>query len=220
MIRFFIVAALLLFSAFSFAEIETEDEVTSPNEANLEITGTFSVMNPNQLVLSAREYQVSYSKNFFGISAFQLGLSVPTAPWGRFQIFPFARAGYARNQGTYSLTAPDGTSSTADVTLHWLPLSAGLRTEYSIPNFDLIRPYLLISGGAEWLSQQGTSLDLNETFWIPYYNVGLGLSFADTWKTNELGFGGFSFSINFQNGLRSDQETQLLSYDLTIHFLL
>lgn len=136
------------------------------------------------------------------------------------QFYPFAKAGYARNQGNYTLTSQTGEISKADVTLHWVPLTAGLRTEYNIPGFDLIRPFLVLSGGAEWLAQRGETPGLSESFWIPFYNLGLGLSFSDSPNLRESGFGGFSFSMNFQNGLRPDQEASALSYDLTVHFFL
>jgi hypothetical protein len=163
---------------------------------------------------------VSYTQNLLGISAFQLGFGIPTSRMGNFQILPFARVGYARNQGTYAMTSQDGINSEAPVTLNWLPVSGGLRTEYFIPSFDLIRPFLIVSGGAEWLNQQGDTPGLNENFWIPFYNVGMGLSFADSPRKAALGFGGFSFSVNLQNGLKEDQEARTLSYDLTAHFFL
>lgn len=187
----------------------------------LEITGTFSVLNPNRLILSSREYKVSYSKAFLGISAFQVGVGFPLqSALSNFEFYPFARAGYARNQGNYNLTSLNGENSQANVTLHWVPLTAGLRTEYNIPGFDLIRPFLVLAGGAEWLTQKGETPGLSENFWIPFYNVGLGLSFSDSPYNRESGFGGFSFSMNLQNGLRRDQEASSLSYDLTIHFLI
>jgi len=212
----------LLFVSIGLLKAETRPNLTEKTEAltNLEITGTFSVMNPNRLILSSREYKVSYSNSLLGISSFQLGIGLPTPSLGRFRVMPFSKVGYARNQGTYSLTAQDGTKSESQVTLHWLPLSAGLRTEYSVPGFDLIRPYLSVSGGAEWLNQQGTTPGVSESFWIPFYNVGLGLSFADAPLEESTGFGGFSFSMNLQNGLRENQEARILSYDLTVHFFL
>jgi len=188
---------------------------------NMELTGTFSVMNPNRLILSSREYKVSYSKNFFGISAFQLGLGIPSRTIGSFEISPFTRFGYAKNQGTYSLTSLEGTVTEAPVTLHWVPLSAGFRAEYNIPDFIFIRPFALLSVGAEWLTQQGEIPGVSENFWIPYYNMGLGLSFVDSaTHRGDSVFGGFSFSINLQKGLRDDQEARCLSYDLTVHFFL
>lgn len=193
-------------------------------EAPIEITGTFSVLNPNNLVLSSREYQVSYSKNFLGVSAFQLGISLPYQRAGAFHLFPFARVGYARNRGTYSVTDPEGKTQLSEVTLHWAPLSAGMRAEYSIPSFDLVRPFVLVATGAEWLTQRGDTPGVSETFWIPYYNLGLGFSFVDLPLGDnfeeELGFGGFSFSLNLQNSLRDDQEAQTISYDLSVHFFL
>lgn len=202
---------LSLFSSLGLSETQT---------ANFEITGTFSVMNPSRLVLSSRDYQVSYSNNLLGISAFQIGLGIPAGQVGRFFFIPFARLGYARNQGAYSLTPQSGETVQANVTLHWLPLTAGLRTEYNIPGFDLIRPFFMLAGGTEWLNQRGDTPGISESFWIPFYNLGLGLSFSDSPYQRNSGFGGFSFSMNFQNGLRRDQEASSLSYDLSIHFLL
>ncbi|NBX76936.1 MAG: hypothetical protein EBQ92_10315 [Proteobacteria bacterium] len=213
----YILLAFGLSSALSFSETSKE----TVNFPGLELTGTFSVLNPNRLILSSREYKVSYSKSFLGISAFQLGVGLPLrSGLAQIEFYPFAKAGYARNQGTYSLTAQNGETSQADVTLHWVPLTAGLRTEYNIPGFDLIRPFLILAGGAEWLNQRGETPGLSENFWIPFYNVGLGLSFSDSPYYRDSGFGGFSFSMNFQNGLRRDQETSSFSYDLTVHFFL
>jgi len=219
---------ILIFLAGSFSwaapakRRPNTSESISPSRPELfpmELTGTFSVINPSRLVLSSREYQVSYSKNLLGFSAFQMGLGVPLKQWGNFQFSTLTRLGYAKNQGTYSLTAMDGAKSQSEVSLHWVPLSGGIKTEYAIPSFDLIRPYLAISGGAEWLHQSGELQGIAENFWIPFYNVSLGLSFldkpeADTW------FGGFSFSMSFQNGLKPEQQVRTLSYDLTAHFFL
>ena len=205
---------------FIFISVSSAFSETFEKPLNLELTGTFSVMNPNRLILSSREYKVSYSKNFFGVSAFQLGFGVPTRALGSFEVSPFARFGYARNQGTYSLTAQDGSLTEAPVTLHWVPISAGVRTEYNIPGFVFIRPFFLLSAGAEWLTQRGDLAGVSENFWVPYYNLGLGLSFADSSLRRESVFGGFSFSMNLQNSLRDDQEAQCLSYDLTVHFFL
>jgi len=213
----YILIALSLSSALSFSETSKE-KVSFPG---LELTGTFSVLNPNRLVLSSREYKVSYSNTFLGISAFQVGVGIPLrSGLANVEFYPFAKAGYARNQGTYTLTAKNGDVTQADVTLHWVPLTGGLRTEYNIPGFDLIRPFLVLAGGAEWLTQKGETPGLSENFWIPFYNIGLGLSFSDSPYFRNSGFGGFSFSMNFQNGLRRDQETSSLSYDLTVHFFL
>lgn len=218
--RFFL--ALILFFSVHAVLAETNPNLTEEIKpaSKFEITGTFSIMNPSRLALSSREYKVSYSNTLLGISSFQVGIGFPTPSIGRFRIFPFSRLGYARNQGTYALTAQDGSKSEAPVTLHWLPISAGLRTEYSIPSFDLIRPYLSVAGGAEWLKQQGNTPGVSENFWIPFYNVGLGLSFAEVLGKEVMGFGGFSFSMNLQNGLKEDQEARTLSYDLTVHFFL
>lgn len=196
------------------------EEIENP----IELTGTFSILNPSNLVLSSREYQVSYSKNFLGVSAFQLGMSLPYQRAGAFHLFPFAKVGYARNSGTYSVTDPQGETRLSEVTLHWAPLSAGVRAEYNIPTFDLVRPFLTLSTGAEWLTQRGDAAGVSESFWIPFYNVGLGFSFVDLPAPGvfeeDLGFGGFSFSLNLQNGLRDDQEAQTFSYDLSVHFFL
>ncbi|NBX93664.1 MAG: hypothetical protein EB078_02850 [Proteobacteria bacterium] len=198
-----------------------EEEVSPPNRIAppVELTGTFSVINPSRLVISSQEYQVAYSDNLLGFSAFQLGVGIPVSQWSNFQFSFFARAGYSRNRGVYALLSNEGKGSQSEITLHWIPLSGGIKTEYFIPDFDLIRPYLAISGGAEWLHQSGELPGVGGNFWIPFYNVALGLSFldqpeADTW------FGGFSFSMSFQNGLRRDQEAKTLSYDLTAHFFL
>jgi len=216
-LRFFLGLFWLLSLSFSFARAE---ELEVP----FEITGTFSILNPSDLVLSSREYQVSYSKNFLGVSAFQLGMSLPYQTAGAFYLFPFAKIGYARNQGTYSITASKGETQLSEVTLHWAPLSAGLRTEYSIPGFNLIRPFFILSTGAEWLTQRGDTPGLSESFWIPFYNAGLGFSFFDLpsrgMMESELGFKGFSFSMNLQNSLTDSQEARTISYDLTVHFFL
>jgi len=205
-------------SALSFSETNQETAGVSPP---LEITGTFSVLNPNRLVLSSREYKVSYSKNFLGISAFQLGVGFPLKTrLTQFEFYPFARVGYARNQGSYSMISQSGEISEADVTLNWVPLTAGLRTEYRIPGFNLIRPFLVTAGGAEWLKQTSSNPGVSENFWIPFYNIGLGLSFSDSPNNPSSGFGGFSFSMNFQNGLKRDQQANSFSYDLTVHFFL
>lgn len=220
--RSFLFLALILLVRPAWSENpKNKIAETLENPTELEITGTISVMNPNRLILSSREYKVSYSKNFFGVSAFQLGVGMPAMALGSFEISPFGRFGYARNQGTYSLTAQDGTLSEAPVTLHWVPLSAGFRSEYNIPGLTYIRPFMLLSAGAEWLTQQGSTPGVSENFWVPYYNVGLGLSFADSsLNPRDSVFGGFSFSMNLQNSLREDQEARCLSYDLTVHFLL
>lgn len=213
----FIFIGSVLIGAQGFSETNQET-VTFPK---LELTGTFSVLNPSRLVLSSREYKVSYSKSFLGISAFQIGMGIPLKTQiKQFEFYPFVRAGYARNQGSYSMTSLAGETSEAEVTLNWVPLTAGLRTEYNIPGFDLIRPFLLIAGGAEWLMQTAATPGISENFWVPFYNIGLGLSFSDSPDSRSSGFGGFSFSMNLRNGLRQDQETNSLSYDLTVHFFL
>lgn len=166
-------------------------------------------------MISTEEYQIPYSQLLAGFPAFYLGVAKQLKSTGNFQIFGLAKAGFTSKTGQYEIQSRTGETTSARVSLSWLPMSVGTKVQYLIPGFPFVKPSLTVATGVQWLRQSSSLPGITTNVWLPFYTISPALSFLE--GTSEIDwFGGFSFGLSYQDSLGFAQKVRTWSFDLSL----
>lgn len=212
---------------YAFAAPETPAaeiaEATTPppgvSFSYLELLPQASIVTPGNLVLRNSLFRVPYSDLNTGMPSLGIGLGVPLFTAGRFEFFAMAFANYRFKQGSIGVQDSEGNVRQDTLTLHWIPLSGGLKIAFEIPDFSYAKPTITLGAGTQWMSQSGSLSGISTNFWVPYAYLSPALTFLEARSANEW-FGGFSFGTTVYRALTTDQTVEGLSLDLTVNIVL
>ncbi len=184
----------------------------------LTFTPVLSFITPNQLSLSNNYWEVPYTSQLGSIPAFSLNVSNPLAYWGDFSLLLKGNVGYSYKEAAFSATSKQtGKESRGVLTLHWLPLSMGTRIEYRLFKSQIVKPFVEVGGGIQWLYQSGKLDGIEQGFWIPFYQTSLGLTFFGTDDVHGNWFGGINIGGSLRNSFASQQNIRAGSLDVGIN---
>lgn len=195
------------------------DEQSLSSGMRLSISG--SLLSISELTLSNNYYEVPYASGIGSLPSIQIGAAIPVTRVGRFSLSGLASVGYSYKEGVqkaYSKTTVTNTERTTLITVHRLPLSVGTTLDYSINGLKEVRPFAVAKMGAEWFYQSGALDGLEQGFWVPYLEIGGGLTLFE--GAPQDWFRGISLSVSSHNGLGSSQVVRAMAFELGINILL
>ncbi len=185
-----------------------------------QIVPQISILTPQEIVLKNNTFEIPYSQNVPGLFGISVGASSPLSVGDSFQFYLTGRLGFSHKDGEYTINRIEANQTEkSNVSLAWMPVSVGVKSQYAINQFPYVRPMLGAGLGAQWMYQSSTLGGLNQHFLIPLYYVTTGLSFFDK-KTPEDWFGGFSFGVSYQDSFASPQKVRVTSVDLSLNIIL
>lgn len=193
---------------------------TRPVSAGVIILPRLSLMNSATVSLSNKYWDVSYGDYFSGMPAFSLGIAMDLGYWSGFSLLAEGRVGYGTKQGRVGAFNKTGARFEDIVSIHWLPLSAGLRGEYQFGAFRKIKPYAELRVGTQWIYQTGNLDGLEQGFWVTFYEFGGGLVLFDSLVGSEDWFGGITVGASQRKHLGGSQLVEAFSLDFGATFLL
>ena len=126
--------------------------------------------------------------------------------------------GYSYKQGTFKASSSAGPDIEDSITLQWVPVVAGILTDYTPSWARWIKPSLEVVAGAHWLNHVGTLDGLDQSVWVPVYGGGVSLTFFPGSKTDV--FGGITFAADYMQSINSDQRIRGWMYKLGSTILL
>lgn len=206
-----------------YQESVTESQKnTAQYSAGITVSPVLSLFTPTRLSLSNDYWQVPYGDGIGSVPGFSIAASGKFFNWGGLYVLGIGGVGYSMKevvQKAYSKKASDA-ESTAKLTLHWLPLSLGSRVEYRISGFEVVRPFIIAKGGAEWLYQVGGLEGIEQGFWVPFLQYGGGLTLFDSPSSPDRWFGGLTLGISKHISFSSSQVIDGTVFDLGFNILL
>lgn len=191
-----------------YKEAVTEAKIeTKRGASRLRVQTEFSYLVPTALTLSNQYFDVEYGDSFSGLPGINLAVSQSILSWKSLSMSLLGKVGYSRKEALTVVRTKAGAPFRDMIQLSRLPLIAGLRTDLSIWDTAIVRPYLETSVGVQWLYQSG-KLDkaLEQGFWIPFYQVGLGMNLFGGGISNDW-FGGVDVGGSIQRSFASKQVT-------------
>lgn len=191
--------------------------VEAPYELKTQFVPQISLMAPTDFSLTSSGVTVNYAGDNYGQPFLHFGWQRWLKNLGALNFYGLYRFGYTFSQGHHPVVlANSGAHDSDSVRLHWIPMSAGIMTEYSIAGAPFLRPYFTLSAGMHFLNQT-TNFDGSQSFFLPFMGTGFGLSFInlDTGVADSLL--GFSFGMSYQNTFVTSQPIRGWSFDFGIN---
>ncbi len=109
----------------------------------------------------------------------------------------------------------NGSERTTLLRAHSLPLYAGLDFEYQ--RWVDFSPYVSARVGMQWVYQMGNLDGLEQGFWVPFYQLGVGVTlFEPITESSRTWFGGLKVSVMNQRSFSSSQTIDGLSTNLGV----
>lgn len=191
-----------------YKEAVTEAKIeTKRGASRLRVKTEFSYLTPTAITLSNQYFDVEYGEGFSGLPGVNLSVSQSIINWKSLSVSLLGTVGFSRKEALSIVRTKSGTPFKDMIQLSRIPLIAGFRTDLNFSETAVIRPYLETSVGVQWLYQSG-KLDkaLEQGFWIPFYQVGLGINLFGGGNTNDW-FGGVDVGGAIQRSFASTQVT-------------
>lgn len=205
----------LVNSIYKDAVTEAKIE-TKRGASRLRVKTEFSYLVPTAITLSNQYFDVDYGSGFSGLPGMNIAITQNIVNWGSVGFSLTGKTGFSRKEALTVVRTKNGAPFRDMIQLSRIPISAGIRTDFSFSETAAVKPYLLASGGIQWLYQSG-KLDraLEQGFWIPFYEVGLGANLFSGGNSNDW-FGGVDLGGAIQRSFASDQVTNSWALELGV----
>lgn len=194
---------------------QTTMSVSSSGMSAVTVDSFFRVFRPEELSLRNNYFEVAYADNVRTIPGFIVGPELPLAGGkGGGRLSSFFHIGYSYVQGVYDAETDSGLAVRDAVELQWVPLQAGLEaTTRSFTTQGLAFGFLA-SGGVDWLTQSGELDGMNQTYWIPRYEVGPSFTIFSHQQPDRGGFDGIRVSAVVYRSFSSPQINRGIAADI------
>lgn len=199
------------------AEVTEVSVETRYRTGALEVIPQFSLNTAQDFTLSNNYFSTQYNDSAFPL--FHVTLATPLLTTRFLESYLQARVGYSYRESNRQVVSSTGLILTDGIKLHWLPLLASTRFALRVPGFSYVKPYFTLGAGAQWLNQDGQLDGIDQSFWIPFWSYGAGLTFFDESAQSGSWFGGAFVGLSESRDLGA-QALRYRSWDLAISFVL
>jgi hypothetical protein len=203
----------------------TVEEARGPSQEKLNsslISPQIGIVKMTNVELKNDYFNVSYTDNLSTLPVFSIALGSPNSLFrlGQFDFYAIGNLGYGYSEGVYEVESENGLLLKDTVQTHWVPLVASIKTEYSGIK-RIVKPSLLAGAGAQWISQSGKLDGMQQGFWIPMSQLGVGLTFFDFDGSERSDyFQGVSLGAHRQTGFMTSQAFSTWMFDLGTNLVL
>lgn len=197
--------------AVTEAKIDTRSAIS-----RLRVKTEFTYLVPTAITLSNQYFDVDYGNGFSGFPGINLSVAQNVFTWKALAVSLSGKAGFARKEALTVVSSKSGAPFRDMIQLTRIPLAGGIRGDLAFSDAVRVKPYVEAAAGVQWLYQSG-KLDkaLEQGFWIPFYEVGLGTNlFAGANATDW--FGGVDVGGSIQRSVGSEQVTNSWALQLGV----
>lgn len=176
------------------------------------------LFQPTAMKLSNNYYDVSYADNWNSIP--MLGIQVENSFFESSETAIKWTSGFSYSylEKIVQVTSKKSninSTRTTNLRVHSIPLSAGLELEYK--HWLDFTPAIISKVGAQWVYQSGTLDGLEQGFWVPFYQIGLGLTLFEPYRESDQSwFGGIKIAVTNYRSISSSQTIEGLSTNLGV----
>ena len=190
------------------------------NPYNLEIRASYATFS--SMELSNSFFTVDYAKEMESIPSMQFSGSKKYS-FGAFGLEPTLTAGYGTREALINVKSRQGIELKDYVSVHWLPISAGVRASHQVPGIRSITAFLSPAVGSQYVYQSGKLDGIDQGFWLPYASVRGGLSLFESdprSRKSSAWLDGVALSGTILQGLSSSSQMKAWSVDIGLRVLL
>jgi hypothetical protein len=185
--------------------VTTADAGGSIYRKNITLIPSVSFLSSPQ-VQTKNDYFVVPYENLGTVPVLTLEAAFPFIQTGSLDIFGTVGAGYSYKEGVQQAQVTLGGDPVQGVVkLHWVPIYVGTRIKTALFGLNAVKPHVVGRAGMQWLYQSGTLDGLERGFWVPFFDVGGGVSLFESETDADSWFGGLSLSLFRHEGLSSEQ---------------
>lgn len=201
---------------------KTETRVSGPSFRRMwEMSPQVSVVSASTLTLTNHAYVIPYSESLHGIPTFSIGVSTPLMTRGAMDITAIARLGYGYKQSAFTVRDKNGNFELSDtIRLHSIPFCLGTKTSLALPGVGGIKAGFTTALGTTLVYQNGSIAGINDAFFLPSVILGPSITFFDQGAGSDDWFRGFTFGVNYEASLFTEQRLRSFSFDLSVSILL
>ena len=177
-----------------------------------------ALFEPSTMNLSNTYYDIAYSENWNSIpmvnimfeNSFFLFFSVLMKGSGGFSYSYLEKIARVKSKKSLS-----NSERSTFLRVHSMPIVAGFDIEYR--RWIDFTPFVLAHIGTQWIYQMGTLDGLEQGFWVPFYQLGAGVTlFEPVSNSDQSWFGGLKLSILSHRSISSSQTINGLSTNLGV----
>ena len=172
----------------------TTPTLTRQATGSLAIDSSVRLFFPKDFTLSNSYFTVPYAKSSKTLPGVMVGPQIPIVSLGNGQLNSLLHFGYAYTQGIIEADSDSGLSVKDAVELQWIPVQAGLEVVSGPLTSQKIKIGLTSTAGMDWYTQSGQLDGMNQTFWVPRYEVGSSLILFSQNSAESSGFDGIRLS--------------------------
>jgi type III secretion system FlhB-like substrate exporter len=202
----------------------TEQADTVSNRAkSFDVEVSASYLTLTELDLKNNYYNIDYSDSFKTMPALQVAGAWQLVKMGGLKLAPYVAAGYGfKEEKIVATTNKTGVPLKDIVSLHTVPLVAGLQIKHHIPGTKRFSVFAIPTAGAQWFYQSGTLDGINDSYWIPFWGARAGVVLFESNRTSSVAswFEGVTVGTSYRSSLGSSQTLQAWSADLGLKILL
>jgi len=200
-----------------YQDAVTESKIESARSgSDLRVHAQFSYLVPTAMSLSNQYFDVQYLESFSTLPGVDITVSQGFWEWRAIRVAVSGRTGFYRKDSLSTVLSKSGASFRDMIQLSRIPIAAGLRADFRIFNKIPFRPYVEASVGIQWFYQSG-KLDkaIEQGFWIPFYQGGVGINLFDSEVANDW-FGGLDVAGSIQRSANSTQVAESWALNLGV----
>jgi hypothetical protein len=206
---------------FSESVTDVSDSLNrESNSFNLEVRASYSTFS--SMELSNNFFTVDYAEEISSIPSVQFSGSKKFS-FASFGLEPTLSAGYGTREALISVRSRQNNKLKDYVSVHWLPMSAGVRASHPIPGLRFMTAFLTPAVGAQYIYQSGKLDGIDQGFWIPFASFRGGLSLFESdprSRKSSAWLDGVALSGTLIRGLSSSNQMSAWSVDLGLRVLL
>ena len=173
---------------------QTATSLTTQATGSLAIDSSIRLFFPREFTLSNNYFTVPYAQSSKALPGFMVGPQIPLMTLSNGQLNSLVHIGYAYTQGIVEADSDTGLSVKDAVELQWIPVQAGLEAVSRPLTSQRIKLGLFSTAGMDWYTQSGQLDGMNQTFWVPRYEVGSCVTLFPQDSSISGGFDGIRLS--------------------------
>lgn len=201
---------------------KSEGNLSSFRSGKISIRPEISYFVPSEMLLSNNYFDVPYKASFGNLPLFSILGVGPLVHIGDFSIDWNGGLAYTYKEGTLqvqSKTASANKERTTLLRLHYLPIFLGTAMGYQL--VPQLKPFVAGRIGAQWLYQLANLDGIEQGFWVPFYEVGAGITLWDSsYQDPNAWFGGVTLSALTHTSFSSSQTVAGWNFNVGINLKL
>lgn len=193
---------------------QSTNRLSSQTAGTTAIDTAVRLFIPSEFQLTNQYFRVPYKENAGSLVGFVVGPAIPVLAFDAGQLNSFVHLGFAYAQGIYDAESDAGLMVKDQIELLWIPIQAGIELASRPVTAQRLTLGIVSSVGMDWYTQSGKLDGMNQTYWVPRYEVGVNTTLFSPLRRGEAGFDGVKISISAYRSLLSTQNHRGIAADV------